>query len=595
MIQQNMSTLEEKEPMQEQNTKIYPSKSPIIQRGKSRQNLVFPENIKFDEKVDDEEKYLSEDHIWEPTDTELSLESIKKDEMDRFRTSWSWLQFIEFYFYHILYYNFLGPFMIPFILIKPGLTLMRNMQFWGLSQQYFLQTFIWFGSMVVGLGYFIFENSIITLTEVLFLWYAVIIRTAVIASKYATFTPDKILLYKKLQLEDQILAFDLMLNDWREQSKKILFLEQYRSIKRKQFEVTQFKFDFIAPPHPKTVEGIRDVEIEYYQDMNIVLENSQQFNGFQLFGYLVQQYKNTHDSNNAFKFATIEALIFSVTPTLIKLPQLIEDNITYVDAIRIIIGFFISTFAFFGSYVFFHLGYYDFNRKFYLNDQCLYMIQSTNRKFTYPKAIPTMNFNNLCTLQAWSMIRSMSFDYGDTFNQRTQGFFSLVFLGFMFLIFIAFFLILDLVTLSLFQSILLGELGILIISFTIYYLYLAARLNSYFQCYEISLEELKSVYQDILRMTDAYFVQNKEPINFIHKKFIQLLRIQSQGNLKEVEEIIDDVIYEIEDNLRLLEIDKKNNPFKLYGVPITYNLLKSAGVAISTLFSFALQQRLLGN
>ena len=52
--------------------------------------------------------------------------------------------------------------------------------------------------MVVGLGYFIFENSIITLTEVLFLWYAVIIRSAVIASKYATFTPDKILLYKKL-------------------------------------------------------------------------------------------------------------------------------------------------------------------------------------------------------------------------------------------------------------------------------------------------------------------------------------------------------------------------------------------------------------
>ena len=68
--------------------------------------MVFPENIKFDEKVDDEEKYLFEDHIWEPTDTEVSLESIKKDEMDRFRTNWSWFQFIEFFFYHIVFIYF---------------------------------------------------------------------------------------------------------------------------------------------------------------------------------------------------------------------------------------------------------------------------------------------------------------------------------------------------------------------------------------------------------------------------------------------------------------------------------------------------------
>ena len=32
----------------------------------------------------------------------MSQESIKKDEMDRFRTHWSWSQFIEFFFYHIV-------------------------------------------------------------------------------------------------------------------------------------------------------------------------------------------------------------------------------------------------------------------------------------------------------------------------------------------------------------------------------------------------------------------------------------------------------------------------------------------------------------
>ena len=58
--------------------------------------------------------------------------------------------------------------------------------------------------MVGGVGYFIFENSIVTFTEVLFLWYALSIRSAVIAAKYATFTSDKILLYKKVLLDDKI-------------------------------------------------------------------------------------------------------------------------------------------------------------------------------------------------------------------------------------------------------------------------------------------------------------------------------------------------------------------------------------------------------
>ncbi|KAM3147711.1 hypothetical protein pb186bvf_000039 [Paramecium bursaria] len=591
-----MSTLEEIEPIQDQNSKYQTPKTQICaqNRLKSRISLVFPENIKFDEKVDEEEQYLFEDHDWELNNYEVSQESIKKDEMDRFRTNWSWFQFFEFFFYHIVFFIFLGPLMVPFFLMKPGLTLMRNMQFWGMSQGLYLQTFIWFGSMLGGVGYFVFENSIVTFTEVLFLWYALSIRSAVIAAKYATFTSDKILLYKKVLLDDKNFQFDLMMNDWKDQSKRILFLEQYRSIKRKQFEVTQYKFDFIAPPHPKTVQGIRDVEIEYYQDMNIILENSSQFNGFQIFGFLVNKFKTTNDSNIVFKLALVEAFLFSITPIMLKIPQLISDNISYIDTIRTVVNFCISCIAFCGSYIFFHLGFYDFNRKFYLNDQCLYMIQSTNRKFTYRKAIPTLNFNNLETLQAWSMIRSMSFDYGEQFNQRTQGFFSLVFLGFIFLMFVALLLILDMASFNLFQSILLGELAILLVSFTIYYLYLAAKLNSYFQDYEIQLQELKSVYLDILRMTDTYFIQNKEPINYIHKKFIQLLKTQCQGNLKQVEDIINSVVKEIDDNLRLLEIDKRNNPFKLYGVPITFNLLKSAGVGISTVFSYALQQRFMG-
>lgn len=71
---------------------------------------------------------------------------------------------------------------------KPGLTLMRNMKFCGHSPAFYMQTLLWIGSVIGGLGYFLWDGSVITLTEILFLWYAFSIRSVVIAAKYATFS-----------------------------------------------------------------------------------------------------------------------------------------------------------------------------------------------------------------------------------------------------------------------------------------------------------------------------------------------------------------------------------------------------------------------
>lgn len=59
------------------------------------------------------------------------------------------------------------------------------------------------------------ENSVITLTEILFMWFALLIRAVVIAAKYATLSPERIKAYKSKILNEEFFTFDLMMWDWR--------------------------------------------------------------------------------------------------------------------------------------------------------------------------------------------------------------------------------------------------------------------------------------------------------------------------------------------------------------------------------------------
>lgn len=51
---------------------------------------------------------------------------------------------------------------------------------------FYLQTIIWLGSLGGGLAYFIEEDSAIQLSEVLLMWFAILLKCVVIAAKYAT-------------------------------------------------------------------------------------------------------------------------------------------------------------------------------------------------------------------------------------------------------------------------------------------------------------------------------------------------------------------------------------------------------------------------
>ena len=111
--------------------------------------------------------------------------------------------------------------------------------------------------------------------------------------------------------------------------------------------------------------------------------------------------------------SSIESVIISLVPLAANLYFYIyEVTLGPLDYIRIITNF-ISTYnSMMGAYIFFHMGFYDFKRKFFLTYQCLYMIKLIPHKYEYPKLVPTININNKESLQAWAMFRSLTADYG---------------------------------------------------------------------------------------------------------------------------------------------------------------------------------------
>lgn len=226
---------------------------------------------------------------------QLTMEEVNSEELERYKAEWHWDFFFEFLFYHLVFYILLGPFSNIIFCKWPGISLMSNMRFLKYHPQFFTQFLLWVGSSIGGLFYFFVDDSTISLTEIIFMWSAIAIRSVVIAAKYATLSHARIRLYKKQILPDKMFEFDLMFFDWYEQSGKIKFLEQYRSFRRHEFEMSLFKLDFIVPPQPKTKEKIISTNICFYiewsmkQDIHITdpVSPDNTYSGFHIFSFLI--------------------------------------------------------------------------------------------------------------------------------------------------------------------------------------------------------------------------------------------------------------------------------------------------------------------
>ncbi|CAD8048864.1 unnamed protein product [Paramecium primaurelia] len=549
--------------------------------------------------IDEAELPLREHFYRDSLRRSATFLKVASEEMGRYQTEWHWKFFFEFLFYHIMFYNLFGPFMVIFFWKWPGMPLMINMRFLKHHAQFYFQLLLWLGSLAGGYWYLFDDKNIITLTEVVFTQFALLIRAVVIAAKYATLSEERIKLYKQEVLSEEIFTFDLMMWDWRLQTPKVLFLEQLRFLKRRELDPDFYKIDFLCQPHNKTVKQLLQVDVGFYREWLEQQDESQiapiidnTFNCFFIFGYLVNSFQKTHSPNGFSKYVVVQSLILSLTPCLLRVQYFYEIDVGAIDILRIIINVLTTFQAFFGSFVFLQIGLYDLQRKFYILDQCCYMLSIKEQNYSSgKKLLPSINFNNPITLQAWSMLRGMAFDYGRTYDFRIQGFYSLIFIGWIFLFLFGIGVLLDFIHIDFFQTTLLSEMLVILTGFIGYYLWHGAQLNEYYETFDILLEDVRNMYVDILRKKEQYFILNLDITNAIHKKFVFLLKSQTKS-LETITQYINLIIEEIDDAIRQLNYDEKHNPFKIYGIRITLNFLQSVVVAVFTVVGFAVQQRM---
>lgn len=203
----------------------------------------------------------------------------------------------------------------------------------------------------------------ITLAELIFMWFLIVVRSVIIAAKYATMSPERISLYKRFVLNESYFNVDLMMQQWKQQGPQILFLEPLRALQRNEFEQSLFFFDFIVKPSDKTCKAIRDTEIGYYQAW--LLENKREFannqyDGFKVLGYLINQFQSTNKPSKLDLYCKLESVLLALSPLFIGLSHLIEHPPSILNIIIIALNGNTVLNVLLGILSFFHIALYDF-------------------------------------------------------------------------------------------------------------------------------------------------------------------------------------------------------------------------------------------
>lgn len=105
--------------------------------------------------------------------------------------SWNWNQFVEFFFYHFVFY-IMGPFsFIFFWIVHRNLCIYRNLGFMVNGDFYFLQLIMWFCTLTITVLYYAKDNvqANIEFFEIYNIWIILLFRMFSVSCRYAMMHP----------------------------------------------------------------------------------------------------------------------------------------------------------------------------------------------------------------------------------------------------------------------------------------------------------------------------------------------------------------------------------------------------------------------
>ncbi|CAK73530.1 unnamed protein product (macronuclear) [Paramecium tetraurelia] len=487
--------------------------------------------------------------------------------------------FIKFYIYQLMFYIF-GPFVYLFLLNKPAL--MFNLGFWSFRQDVVFQYIQWVGHIFCLLMYFYFKS--LSSLEIGLLWFSLLTRSIIVAAKFSTLNEERVELYESTRLSKQIIYFDVVLFDWAIQSKKIKNLEIAKAAKRHDFDTQFFCFNFLVEPLKETQYALLD---DKETQLNLPHEGA--YGGINLISYFIDSYQSLNTRKNQLTVALLISFIVVITPKVLAYERYLQNPVEIF--LNIVCGVF-QILQFNCIFLYLLISLEDMKRKIFLLDQVYYLISTKRVRCNEFKLTPTIDINCPRTIEAWSMLRSIAFDYGASYHIRNQIYHTILILCCVASIIFSFQIILDYFQLDYYYLITLGIIFLIFLFFISLYLLSAAKINQFFEDFKTQIENLKFICQDVKRMRKQYFEENNsEPQNFVHKSFVNHLKAQHDNDNLIIYQRIDNLIDSLDNAQRHIEYDSRNYPLKLYGIRITYEILQNLVVGLFTLISFVVQQR----
>lgn len=363
----------------------------------------------------------------------LALRYIAKENNQYYRhkVSLNIWYYLEAFVLHVLQMGFLGPLVFVVSLFHwPYFVFFRNMNFfnWG-SLSFYIPLVFWVVNITVLLGHFLLEYRALDIGFILMMFTMLVVRSSIISSKYATFTPQYKERYKCKILGEREKKSWHMIKYWAECDPVFIEEQVEVAIRRKFIDKSTFKinfFDFCSQDvhyelkKPKNghsyqklsvneghTEFITYAGVYIYYDCKSIVYNLIKRHFIERQNFMIMA---------SFFFLSLFWVLFPVFGRY-------ETNLTLFgdtpgEITIFILGMIICFFYFLLAILFFRQAYMDLDRQRYMLRQLSQMISPMKLPDIKEKLYPTINIVDIVSLQAWANLRKVIFDYGINFQNR---------------------------------------------------------------------------------------------------------------------------------------------------------------------------------
>ena len=341
--------------------------------------------------------------------------------------------FLETWVLTTLQIGILGPFVWIFSFgVKSRVNWFKNMEFIGTSSSYALSIFIWAINFMIcwcrwywkydafDIGYFFVPVT------------ALLVRSASIAAKYATFSPRY-----RARLKGVVIPVDerreqFLLGGWSNQDHHFAESELYNAIQRRVVDDATFKVAFMTQPSGPALEFLDEVKHANQAigetRINTTFGSTTYFDCKSVLYALINYHEKTRKRDWIFMVYIFFGIILGFASGITR--GIVKENFAGKDELEVLffyIGMILYTMLCIFINVFFITAYMDYDRVVFCMNQMSQMYSPDTLTSISEKVFPTINLADAVSLQSWINMRKVLMCYGKPYLARHRIFTSMLF------------------------------------------------------------------------------------------------------------------------------------------------------------------------